>query len=250
LSYSVGRVAELAGVSVRTLHHYDRIGLLSPGSRSGGGYRLYDDGDLERLGQILLYRELGFSLDDIAAIVDDPNADPSAHLRRQHALLQDRIERLGRMKAAVEREMEVRQMGISLTPEERFEVFGDFRPEDYDQEVERRWGHTDAYKESRRRVAFYSKDDWATLKAEAEAIERDVVDVMQSGAPANSEMAMDAVERHRRHISRWFYDCSREVHAGLGEMYVSDARFRTRYEAIAPGLAEFIRDATRANAER
>ena len=101
MSYSVGRVAEIAGVSVRTLHHYDDIGLLRPDKRSPGGYRLYKASDLERLRQILLYRELGFSLEETAVILDDPRADPVVHLRRQHKLLTERIERLRRMSAAV-----------------------------------------------------------------------------------------------------------------------------------------------------
>ena len=250
MSYSVGRVAEIAGVSVRTLHHYDDIGLLRPDKRSPGGYRLYKASDLERLRQILLYRELGFSLEETAVILDDPRADPVAHLRRQHNLLNDRIERLRRMSAAVEAEMEARQMGISMTPEERFEVFGDFRVEDHEEEAERRWGGTDAYEESQRRVASYTKEDWVKIKTEGEDIDRRLASLMESGSEAGSEPAMDAAERHRNHISRWFYECSSEIHVGLAKMYVSDPRFKERYDAIAPGLAEFIRAAVNANAER
>src|SRR5205823_6930017 len=117
------------GVSVRTLHHYDEIGLLTPGDRSPVGYRRYSEQDLERLQQILFYRELGFTLEQIATILDDPRADAAAHLRRQHRLLVRRIERLQAMVAAVEFALEAQQVGISLTPEERFEVFGDHDPE-------------------------------------------------------------------------------------------------------------------------
>src|SRR5262245_44379930 len=102
MSYPVGKVAELAGVTVRTLHHYDEIGLLSPGDRSPAGYRQYREADLERLQQVLYYRELGFSLEEIAAILDDPDAGPATHLRRQHRLLTERIDRLKAMVAAVE----------------------------------------------------------------------------------------------------------------------------------------------------
>lgn len=249
MSYPVGRVAELAGVSVRTLHHYDEIGLLRPGDRSPAGYRLYRDGDLERLRQIMLYRELGFSLEEIAAILD-PESDPLVHLRRQHRLLTERIERLRRMTTAVEYEMEARQVGISMTPEERLEVFGDFRPEDYEAEAEERWGETDAYRESQRRVSSYTKQDWTRIKAEAEAIDERLADLLSSGTAAESEAAMDAAEQHRRHITRWFYDCTSEIHVGLAELYVADPRFKTRYEAIAPGLAEFVRAAVTANAAR
>jgi MerR family transcriptional regulator, thiopeptide resistance regulator len=122
--------------------------------------------------------------------------------------LTERIELLRRMTAAVEYEMEARQVGISMTPEERFEVFGGFRPEDYEAEAEERWGKTDAYRESQRRVSSYTKRDWKRIKAEAEAIDERLADLLSSGAAADSEAAMDAAEQHRRHITRWFYDCA------------------------------------------
>ena len=128
---NVGEVAALAGVTVRTLHHYDRIGLLSPSGRTAAGYRQYSPADLDRLHQVLLYRELGFPLEEVATLLDDPSADPAEHLRRQHRLLRDRLERTSAMVAAVEKEMEARAMGISLTPEERFELFGNGFSEEY-----------------------------------------------------------------------------------------------------------------------
>src|SRR3954447_6133674 len=164
MDYSVGEVAGYAGITVRTLHHYDGIGLLRPSGRSRAGHRRYDDADLDRLQQILFYRELGFPLDEVATLLDDPAADPSAHLRRQHELLTARITGLRAMAAAVERAMEAKKMGINLTPEEKFEVFGDHDPEQYGREVEDRWGDTDAYRESQRRAASYSKEDWLRIK--------------------------------------------------------------------------------------
>lgn len=134
---TVGELADLAGVTVRTLHHYDEIGLLSPSARSPAGYRLYDEADLLRLRQILFYRELDFPLDDIAAIVADKDVDAGAHLRRQHRLLRERIERMGSLVDAIEHEMEAQKLGISLTPEEQFEVFGpDYRGEEWTAEAE------------------------------------------------------------------------------------------------------------------
>jgi DNA-binding transcriptional MerR regulator len=148
MDYSVGQVARYAGISVRTLHHYHEIGLLAPGGRSAAGYRRYAEPDLRRLQQVLFYRELGFPLEEIATILDDPGTDARAHLRRQHALLTRRVDRLRAMVAAVERAMEAEQMGISLTPQERFEVFGEDDPARYAGESERRWGDTEAYKQS------------------------------------------------------------------------------------------------------
>ncbi|MFH8369103.1 MerR family transcriptional regulator [Streptomyces sp. NPDC018031] len=252
MGYSVGQVAGFAGVTVRTLHHYDAIGLLRPGARSHAGHRRYSDADLDRLQQILFYRELGFPLDQVADILDDRarGAGPMEHLRRQHALLTGRIEQLRRMAAAVEQAMEARRMGIELTPEEKFEVFGDFDPEEHAEEAERRWGDSDAYRESRRRTAGYTKEDWLRIKGEADDLNRRLVALMESGAPPESEAAMDLAEEHRAQIARHYYDCGYEMHTGLAEMYVTDPRFTATYEAISPGLAVYVRDAIVANAVR
>jgi DNA-binding transcriptional MerR regulator len=247
---NVGEVAALAGVTVRTLHHYDRIGLLSPSGRTGAGYRQYSPADLDRLHQVLLYRELGFPLEEVATLLDAPDADPEAHLRRQHRLLRDRLERTRAMVAAVEKEMEARNMGISLTPEERFEVFGEHDPAQYETEVEERWGETDAYAQSKRKTVAYSKDDWVRIKTEGADIERRFAEALRSGVPADSEQAMDVAEEHRQQITRNFYDCPPEMHAGLGRMYVEDERFTAHYEQIAPGLAQYVSAAVRANAAR
>ncbi|WP_113703502.1 MerR family transcriptional regulator [Nonomuraea lactucae] len=250
MSLSVGQVSRLAGVTVRTLHHYDEIGLLSPSERTRAGYRRYTDDDLLRLQQVLLYRELGFPLDEIAVILDDPRADEMTHLRRQHELLLRESDRLRDMITAVERAMQARSMNIALTPEERFEVFGDFRPEDYDAEVERRWGGTEAYAESRRRVAVYTKADWLQIKDEGAGLMDDLAAAFKAGLPADGERAMDLAERHRGHISRWFYDCSFEIHRCLGEMYVADPRFTATFDASVPGLAAYFCLAIHANATR
>ncbi|MET8125987.1 MerR family transcriptional regulator [Streptomyces sp. NPDC056653] len=250
MDHSVGQVAGFAGVTVRTLHHYDGIGLLSPSGRSHAGHRRYDDGDLDRLQQILFYRELGFPLEEIAVLLDDPDADPQDHLRRQHALLSGRIAELQKMAAAVETAMEARKMGINLTPEEKFEVFGAKDPEEHAEEAERRWGGTATYAESQRRVARYTKDDWKRMQAEVAAWGEAYIAVMEAGEPAGSEAAMELAEAHRLHISTWFYECTYGIHRGLGEMYVCDPQFRAYYESIRPGLAEHLRDAIDANAER
>src|SRR3954447_9493951 len=214
---NVGEVAAMAGVTVRTLHHYDRIGLLSPSGRSAAGYRLYAREDLDRLHQVLLYRDVGFSLEDVAALLAD-DADPEAHLRRQHRLLRDRLAQARAMVAAVEKEMEARAMGISLTPEERFEVFGDADPEQYEEEAQERWGETDAYAQSKRRTAAYSKEDWLRIKAEGAHLEARFAAALRSGVPADSDRAIDIAEEHRQQISQNFYDCPPEMHAGLGRM--------------------------------
>ncbi|MFF4044488.1 MerR family transcriptional regulator [Streptomyces sp. NPDC001816] len=250
MSYSVGQVAGFAGVTVRTLHHYDEIGLLVPSERTHAGHRRYGDADLDRLQQILFYRELGFPLDEVAALLDDPEVDPRAHLRRQHELLTARIEKLQKMATAVEHAMEARTMGINLTPEERFEVFGDKDPEQYAEEAEQRWGGTEAYAESQRRAARYTKEDWKRLQAEVDDWTRRYVALMTAGEQPSGETAMDLAEEHRRHISKWFYECPHPMHRCLGAMYVADERFKAFYDAMRPGLADHLSEAITANADR
>ncbi|MFF6997839.1 MerR family transcriptional regulator [Streptomyces sp. NPDC008313] len=250
MGYSVGQVARFAGVTVRTLHHYDEIGLLVPGERSHAGHRRYGDGDLDRLQQILFYRELGFPLDEVAALLDDPDADPRAQLRRQHSLLTARIEKLQRMAAAVEHAMEARTMGINLTPEEKFEVFGGKDPEEHAEEAERRWGGTQEYAESQRRAARYTKEDWKRIQAEVDSWGERYGALMEAGEPPAGERAMDLAEEHRQHITTWYYTCAYAMHRCLGEMYVADERFKEYYDSLRPGLAEHLRDAIAANADR
>jgi DNA-binding transcriptional MerR regulator len=250
MSYSVGEIARLAGVTVRTLHHYDEIGLLSPSGRSAAGYRRYSEADLERLHQILTYRELGFPLEQIAEILADPGADPMDHLRRQHRLLRERLERLAKIIDTIEFMMEARQVGIQLTPQERFEVFGEFDPARYEDEARERWGDTEAYRESQRRAAGYSKADWQRIKAETDDLYRRFAEAMRSGVPADSPAAMDLAEEHRRQISQWFYDCGYEMHRGLAEMYVTDHRFTESIDRNGEGLSAYLREAILANAAR
>jgi hypothetical protein len=146
--------------------------------------------------------------------------------------------------------MEVQRMGISLTPEERFEVFGDWSPEDYADEAKDRWGGTDAYVQSQRRTSGYTKEDWLKIKQEGADIDERFTAALQSKVPASSQEAMDIAEAHRQQITQYFYDCSYAMHRGLADMFVSDPRFRARYEEIAPGLAEYVAAAICANADR
>jgi MerR family transcriptional regulator, thiopeptide resistance regulator len=248
--HTIGDLARLAGVSVRTLHHYDEIGLLVPSGRSDAGYRLYSGENLARLRQILFYRELDFSLEAIAAALKDPQDGAHEHLRRQHGLLRTRRQRIDALLEAIEHEMEARAMGISLTPEEQLEVFGTDQTEQWSDEARERWGHTEARRESQRRTAAYTKEDWIEIKREGDANTESFAQALRDGELADSARAMDAAEAHRRHISRWFYKCTREMHTGLAALFISDERFALSYERHAPGLARYVHDAIRANAAR
>ncbi|HEX9036520.1 MAG TPA: MerR family transcriptional regulator [Ktedonobacterales bacterium] len=248
--YSIGAVARVAHVTVRALRHYDDLGLLRPSGRLESGYRSYSAEDLERLQRILLYRQLGFPLDTINILVNDPYTDPLDHLRRQHALLNERITALRQMVAMVEKIMEARIMGINLDPQEMLEVFGDADHTKLQAEAEERWGDTLPWAQSQRRIANYGKEDWQQLRAEYSALMAEVAAARESGAPATSERAMGLAEAHRAHLERWFYDCAYPMHRGLGDLYVNDPRFTKNFDKIAPGLATYLRDAIYANADR
>ena len=250
MSYTVGEVAKLAHVSVRTLHHYDELGLLEPSERSGAGYRLYTDEDLDRLQTVLFFRELGFSLEEIRELIDDPAFDRREALVVQRDLIAEQALRYEAMLGLIDKTLASLEGGIRLNAEEKFEVFGDFDPDEYEDEVKERWGDTDAYKESARRTARYTKEDWARFKAESEEINLAIVALMDEGVPATDSRAMDAVDRHRRQIDTWFYPFSLQMHAGLAEMYIADPRFTATYEKIHEGMARYVHDAIKANLAR
>jgi DNA-binding transcriptional MerR regulator len=250
MALTVSDVAGLASVSVRTLHHYDSVGLLSPSERSGSGYRLYETADLERLQRILFFRELGFSLDDIREVLDDPDFDPVEALVMQRELLLEKASHVEAMIGAVDRALEAAQKGVTMDEKDMFEVFGDFDPGQHEEEVRDRWGDTDAYKESARRTSGYSKDDWKRVKQEQEEIEAEFAKAMARGEAPDGPEATALAERARLAIDRAFYPCSREMHANLGRMYVADPRFAKHYEDRAPGLAQYVCDAILANEAR
>ena len=250
MSWAIGEVARAAKVTVRTLHHYDELGLLSPGGRTPSGHRRYFDSDLDRLQQVLFYRELGFPLDQIGRLLDRTDTDPLDHLTRQHALLEGRAARTRAMADAVARTIQARRAGITLTPEEMFAVFEDFDPAQYAEEAEERWGGTEAFQQSRARTAQYSKQDWVGIQSESAQIEARLAAAMAAGLPAGSLEAMDAAEAHRQQISRSYYDCGYDMHRGLAQMYIADERFAKHYEDVAAGLAQYVHDAVMANAKR
>lgn len=244
--WTVGEAARAAGVSARTLHHWDEVGVLRPSGRGSNGYRLYDEGDLARLQRVLAYRELGFALEEVARLLDDPDVDVFTHLRRQHALLVDRAEHLLRVAALVGTTLEATRMGIGLTPDQLREVFGDEDPTRCAEEAEQRWGDTEAWRSSHRRTSRYSPDDWRRSRAEAEAVEEGFAAALRDGVPVDAPQVHALVEEHRAHITRWFYECSPAVQRGLAEMYVADDRFAAHYERREPGLAQYVHDAVRA----
>jgi DNA-binding transcriptional MerR regulator len=254
MSYSVGQVSTFAGVTVRTLHHYDKAGLLSPSDRSHAGYRLYNEADLVRLQQILFYRELGFPLDEIAAIFKDPQVNPLERLRARQRELNEEIARLQRLAEVAERAIEVQKTGVPLTPEERFEVFGEVAFDlSYATEAELKWAHSQGQREAMARADAHTKEDWRRLMDEAGAWRAELLAAFDDGQPSDGERAMDLAEEHRLHIARWFTSCPPDMHRRIADDFVADPRAFALVVPPSqqrPGLAAYTRRAVYANAAR
>jgi len=247
---TVGQVAEQLGVTVRTLHHYDEIGLLVPSERTPAGYRLYNGKDLTRLQHVVVYRRLGFALEEIALLLDDPAADLAEHLRRQRETVLSRLDQMRDLVTAIDDALEKEMSGNKLTRQEQKELFGDGFSDDYADEAQQRWGETEAWQQSQKRTSQYTRQDWAQVKAEMDATNSAFTAAMDAGLPATSAKAMDTAERHRLHIRRWFYDLTPDLHRRLGDTYLTDPRSTKNYEGIRAGMAQYVRDAIHANADR
>ena len=235
---TIGDVARFAGITVRTLHHYDSIGLLTPSERRGNGYRGYTGTDISRLQRILAYRELDLGLDEIRQLLDEP-ADTVLALKQARRRIVEQIARLQRIAESLDAAIRAEAKGTNMTPEEKLQAFGDFDPEEHAEEAKERWGGTDAYAESERRTGSYTVDDWQRVSAEADELNEGFLRLMADGTPADSTKAAALVDAHRAHITKWFYECTPEIHAGLGSMYVTDERFRANIDRAGNGLAAY-----------
>ena len=225
---TVHEVSQISGVSVRTLHHYDAIGLLRPTAVTEAGYRLYDDTALARLQSILLFRELAFPLKEIKRIMDDPQFDQATALEQQIRLLELQQERLSRL---IDLARETMKTGVTHMD---FTAFDNSKLEQYAAEVKERWGNTAAYQESAQRPAVEQKDAAAGLMAQFARMGR-----LRTGDPAGQE-AQDAVRELQEFITKHFYTCTPEILAGLGQMYTADDRFRVSIDAAGgEGTADF-----------
>ena len=255
-TYLVKEVAALSGVTVRALHHYDELGLLSPNARTAAGYRLYSDDDLLRLQQILIGRELGLSLEAIRRSLDDPSFDRRAALIAQRAELAARAERAEDMVRAIDaalaalEEAEDKEDTNVGTKVDLKKIFDGFDPEKYEDEAKQRWGNTDAWKISKQRTKSYTEADWKLIRDEQTAIYADLFALLKSGVAPDDPRAMDVAERARLSIDRWFYPCSPQMNAGLADTWEFDPRFEANIDKHGAGLAKFMAAAARANAAR
>jgi DNA-binding transcriptional MerR regulator len=239
MAYTVKQLAQFAGVSIRTLHHYDEIGLLTPPVIGANGYRYYDERSVLRLQSILFYRELDFPLAAIKAALDRPDFEPLTALQEQRVALEAKLGRLHRLIATIdqtiqhlkgETNMSTKQLFAGLTPEQEKE---------YTDEAARRWGEQ-TVRASQRRYNGYSAGKKAQIGAEGEAVYRDLLAAMPQGPAAPAVQA--CIARWRKHLE-YFWTPNDEQCLALATGYRDDPAFRKTYDAIHPDLAIFMRDA-------
>ena len=243
--YKVKEVAEITGVTVRTLHHYDRIGLLIPAQTSQAGYRLYNQQNLEKLQQILFFREMDFRLQEIKDILHSPNFDREQALKMHKNFLLQKKKRLEKILSTIEQTLSAIHNKTTL---EKRDLFGGLEMETiekhkalYAKEVRKKWGNTHAYKESERKTAQYSAQDWQNIQQQQSDIYQKIIENMPQGAC--SPKVQEAVAALRESFCQHFYNCTPEIFRGLGEMYISDPRFTAYFEEMAGGLAQFLHEA-------
>lgn len=244
----VGRAAALVGVTVRTLHHWDAIGLVRPSGRTPAGYRVYAGEDVARMHRVLVYRELGLPLAEIGRLLDDPGTDARDHLRRQRAQLVERVSRIQKMVSSVDRLLEALETGMRLSPAEQVAIFGDDWRPSWAEEAGERWGGSAQWAQYAERAAGMTPEDWKEVAAETGALDADLAAAKRAGVVPGSAEANALAERHRALLSRHF-DCTHSMQVCIGRTFTADPRFSGHYDAFAPGLAAWFHDVIAANAE-
>ncbi len=242
MTYTVNQLAKLAGISVRTLHYYDEIGLLKPSFAKANGYRCYGEKQLVKLQQILFFRELEFPLEKIKQIMQSPRFDSVAALADQQKLLELKQKKIERLIKTITKTIQSLKGGGYMNNDDKYSAFNDPTYQKYKEEVEQRWGNTEAYKQSIERVGKMSKVELDRVKAEAEEITQSTATLQIQGFSPTSPEVQKQINRFYRHLHN-FYDPSYEMFKGLGQMYVDDPRFTAVYEKHAKGFAKYMRDA-------
>ena len=236
MKMQINEFAKLTGVSVRTLHYYDEIGLLKPAFvDEQNGYRFYDEGSLERMQEILFYRELDFELKNILQILSSPDYDKQKALAEQRKLLVLKKERLERIIDALD---DAGKGMVIMTAFDNNEY--ETARKQYEAEAKQRWGETDAYKEHTEKTANYSKDKWQNVNDGLDKVFAKFAECMNSGRAADSNDAQKLVKELQDYITDNYYTCTKEILAGLGQMYVADERLKNNIDKYAFGTTEFV----------
>lgn len=231
----ISEVAKLSGVTVRTLHYYDEIGLLKPSKTTEAGYRMYSIEDLEKLQQILFFRELDFPLNEIKKIMINPNYDKIEALNKHKELLIEKRKRIDGLITLIDKT-------IKGDNNMSFKEFDNSKIEEnkrkYAEEVKKRWGNTDAYKEYEKKTGSYDKNSWNTINEEMAEILKEFAD--NRDKDVNSDIVQSLVEKWRGYITLNFYNCTKEILSCLGLMYIGDERFKENIDKYGEGTAEFM----------
>ncbi|WP_082516387.1 MULTISPECIES: MerR family transcriptional regulator [unclassified Microbacterium] len=243
----VGETATRLGLTVRTLHHWDEIGLARPAARSAAGYRLYTDDDLERLRRIVVYRELGLDLDAIRAVLDEPGGDVASQLRVQRAQLTRRIAQLRDLDDDLQRMIAAQEHGILLSDEEQRETFGPGWNTAWPAQAREAYGASAQWQQYAERSASRTAGDWAAVTETVATFDAELGAAVDAGAVPGDATANALVERHREVFSQYF-PITRQMQVHLGRMYAADPRFADHYDAVRPGLSTWLRDAIEASA--
>lgn len=241
MSYSVQKLANLAEISVRTLHYYDQIDLLKPARTESNGYRYYEEPELLRLQQILFFRELDFPLEEIKRVLASPRFDMKAALGDQKRLIQLKQARLEGLIQTIDKTIKKLNKEENMQDEELYGNFSKEEMDKYAKEAKERWGHTEAFKQSQERVQKMGKAGLAKVIEEAGALTKEIAAAMAKGADPKSEDVQKLIARHYDGL-RHFYEPNLNMYRGMAKMYVDDPRFKTNYENVAVGLAEYMRD--------
>ena len=237
---TVHELAKLADISVRTLHHYDSIGLLPPSRVTNAGYRLYDETSIQRLKQILFFRELDFPLKEIKQILDHPSFDKTQALKAQRELLLLKRQRLDCLISTIDQTLKG-ELTMNFNAFSMQEIKN--AKEKYASEVRERWGNTTAYAEAAAKTNNRQLSDWEQITAETNAIFQAFADNMDF-SPSSLEV-QKLVAQWQEHITQNYYNCTDEILAGLGELYIEDKRFTENIDKCREGLAAFISEAIR-----
>lgn len=237
---TVGQAAARLGVTIRTLRHWDEIALARPSSRSGAGYRLYAESDLERLRRIVVYRELGLGLEAIRSVLDDPGAATIAALRAQQTQLAERIRHLKELGDGLGRMIDAHEHGLLLTAEEQTATFGPGWNPTWPAEARRRYGDTVEWQQYAERSASRTAADWRNVVDATSAFDQALADAFDHGTAPGSPEADTLVERHRDVFSAYF-PLTRPMQVLLGRMYESDPSYAAHYNGIRAGLATWLR---------
>lgn len=245
MEYTINKLAKLAGVSTRTLRYYDELGLLSPARVSSNGYRIYGQKEIDRLQQILFYRELGVSLEEIRSILSSKDFDGLSALESHLSALLARREQMDLLVANVEKTIKAMKGEIIMNDQEKFEGFiqklVDDNEQQYGEEARAKYGD-ERVNRSNAKVLNMSREQYMELEKLTEDLNETLKAAFEQGDPAG-ELAQKACELHKRWLCFYWDDYSKEAHIGITQMYVDDLRFTAYYDKIAPGCAAFLRDA-------